>query len=93
MYDLNVLALTVATREALKVFKENNIQGHIININSLAGHWVMEDVPNLAVYTSTKHAVTALTESTYLEIKNMKLGAKVTVGIQLCYYSRVILIY
>lgn len=80
MFDLNVLALTIATREALKVFKENNIQGHIININSLAGHWVYE-IPGISAYTATKHAVTALTESTYLEIKNMKLGAKATVSI------------
>lgn len=79
IFDLNVLALSVATREALKVFKENNIQGHIININSVAGHWVY-DFPTIGMYTGTKHAVTALTESTYFEIRNLKLGAKATVS-------------
>lgn len=80
MLDLNVLALTVATREALKVFKEHNIQGHIININSESGHWV-DDFADDYIYTATKYAVTALTESTYLDIKKMKLGAKATVSI------------
>lgn len=83
MFDLNVLALTLATREALKIFKENAIRGHIININSVVGHWVL-DFPGNSIYVSTKHAVTAFTESTYFEIKNMKLGAKATVSFPFC---------
>lgn len=86
MYDLNIIALSIATREALKVFKENNIQGHIINMNSITGHAV-PDRPGFGLYTSSKHAVTALTESTYLEIKHMKLGAKATVSTLFCRYK------
>ncbi|CAH2013117.1 unnamed protein product [Acanthoscelides obtectus] len=41
--------------------KEHNIDGHIFNINSIAGHYVL-NYPRIEVYTATKHAVTALTE-------------------------------
>lgn len=36
--DINVLGLCIATREVLKQMKENGITGHIIHINSIAGH-------------------------------------------------------
>ncbi|CAH2005643.1 unnamed protein product [Acanthoscelides obtectus] len=42
--------------------KEHNIDGHIFNINSIAGHYVL-NYPRIEIYTATKHAVTALTES------------------------------
>lgn len=37
-FDTNVLGLCIATREALKQMQENGIDGHIIHINSIAGH-------------------------------------------------------
>lgn len=37
-FDTNVLGLCIATREALKQMKEYEITGHIIHINSIAGH-------------------------------------------------------
>lgn len=80
IFDLNVLGLSIACREALNVFKENDINGHIININSLAGHWIF-DMDTIPFYNASKYAVTALTESLYLEIKRLKLATKVTVSI------------
>ncbi|RZC42510.1 adh short, KR, Epimerase, and/or NAD binding 10 domain containing protein [Asbolus verrucosus] len=74
--DLNVLALCVATREAVKIMKANNINGHIIHINSSAGHYVPR-VPNLNVYAASKHAVTALTETLRQELNQM--GSKIRV--------------
>lgn len=82
IFNTNVLGLTIASREAVRAFKENNINGHIININSIAGHWIF-DVPTVSFYTASKYAVTALTESLYLELKRSKLGTKVTVSILL----------
>lgn len=79
--DLNVLSLCIAVREVLKVLKENSIHGHIININSIAGH-VVYDVPNVGIHTASKFAVTALTEALFLEIKRMKQETKVTVSSQ-----------
>lgn len=79
LIHLNVVSLLVATREALKIMNENNINGHIININSQVGHQVM-DYPGIGVYTSSKFAVTALTKSMQNEIKNAKKSTKVTVS-------------
>lgn len=79
MFDINVLGMIVASREALRLFKENKTIGHIINVNSVVGHSVI-DYPGLAIYTSSKYAVTAFTESLRLEINRSKLGIKVTVS-------------
>ncbi|KAJ8931738.1 hypothetical protein NQ314_015270 [Rhamnusium bicolor] len=38
IFQLNVIGLSIATREAVKDMKANNVDGHIIHINSLAGH-------------------------------------------------------
>uniref|UniRef100_A0A6P7FZB1 Farnesol dehydrogenase-like n=1 Tax=Diabrotica virgifera virgifera TaxID=50390 RepID=A0A6P7FZB1_DIAVI len=76
-FDINVISVCIANREAIKQMKENNIAGHIININSVAGHKVM-NFPKLNVYAATKHAVSALTETLRLEQSNQKTNIKVT---------------
>lgn len=80
MLDVNVMGLCVAAREAVKLFIKDNINGHIININSDAGHWVF-DMENIAMYNASKYAVTALTESLHLEMRRKHLGTKVTVSL------------
>lgn len=77
--DTNVLGLCIATREAVKNMRENNVDGHIIHINSLAGHIVV-NVPNLSVYTASKFAVTALTETLRQELNSIGSKTKITVG-------------
>lgn len=74
------MALCVCTREAVKIMRRYNIAGHIIHMNSIAGH----TVPNMAdlslnVYPASKFAVTALTESLRQELRYNKSGIKVTV--------------
>uniref|UniRef100_A0A8D2N662 Dehydrogenase/reductase (SDR family) member 11 n=1 Tax=Zonotrichia albicollis TaxID=44394 RepID=A0A8D2N662_ZONAL len=57
--QVNVMAVSICTREAYQSMKERNIDdGHIININSMNGHSV---VPQSVVhfYSATKYAVTA----------------------------------
>ncbi|XP_028140115.1 farnesol dehydrogenase [Diabrotica virgifera virgifera] len=76
-FDINVISVCIANREAIKQMRENNIAGHIININSVAGHKVIT-VPKLNVYSATKHAVSALTETLRLEQSNQKTNIKVT---------------
>ncbi|XP_041851662.1 dehydrogenase/reductase SDR family member 11-like [Melanotaenia boesemani] len=69
MLDVNVLALSICTREAYQSMKERNVDdGHIININSICGHRV---IPNSIIhfYTATKYAVTALTEALRQELQ------------------------
>lgn len=77
--DLNVLSLSITCREALKTFKENNIAGHIINMNSLSGHSVL-NIPPIAIYTASKYAVSALTKSLYYEVQRLQMATKVTVS-------------
>lgn len=69
MIDVNVLALSICTREAYKSMKERNVDdGHIININSMSGHRVAPS-PELHFYAATKYAVTALTEGIRQELR------------------------
>jgi len=75
--DVNVLALAICTREAIASMKAHNLKGHVININSVGGHMVV-DFPGLGVYMATKHAVRALTETVRLEINREKLPIKIT---------------
>lgn len=75
--DVNLLAASICIREAVSNMKSRNIKGHIININSLAGH-IVPDMPLLNIYSSTKHALRALTETVRLEINKEKLPIKIT---------------
>ncbi|ENN80140.1 hypothetical protein YQE_03432, partial [Dendroctonus ponderosae] len=75
--DTNVMAVATGIREAVASMKAHNIKGHIININSTAGHTVL-DFPNAGFYPASKFAVTALTESVRLEINREKLPIKIT---------------
>ena len=79
IFDLNVLGLCIATREAVKVMKENKINGHIIHVNSVLGHKIIS-APNLNVYPASKFAVTALTETLRQELNHQGLKIKITVS-------------
>lgn len=83
VFDLNVLGLCIATREAVKNMKENNVDGHIIHINSIAGHKVL-NVPNFNVYPASKFAVTALTETLRQELNS--IGSKIKITVSKMYY-------
>lgn len=77
--DLNVLSLCITTREAVKYMTKNEINGHIIHINSIYGHKTPSFV-GLNVYAASKYAVTALTEELRNELKSISSKIKVTVG-------------
>nr|XP_970056.2 PREDICTED: farnesol dehydrogenase [Tribolium castaneum] len=76
--DTNVLALTITTKEALKLMRENGDEGHVIHVNSVAGHRVT-DVPLMNVYFASKHAVTALAETLRLDLRREGSKIRVTV--------------
>jgi len=64
MLDINVIALSVVTREALPYFP--NEGGHILNISSMSGH----RVPGKGgFYAATKFAVRAITEGLRQELR------------------------
>ncbi|KAJ8931742.1 hypothetical protein NQ314_015274 [Rhamnusium bicolor] len=78
IFQVNVFGLCIATREAVKDMKANNVDGHIVHINSIAGHKVY-DFPKANVNPAAKFAVTALAETLRLELNSLKLKIKVTV--------------
>ncbi|XP_033374827.1 dehydrogenase/reductase SDR family member 11 isoform X6 [Parus major] len=76
--EVNVMAVSICTREAYQSMKERNIDdGHIININSMNGHSV---VPQSVVhfYSATKYAVTALTEGLRQELREARTHIRAT---------------
>ncbi|KAJ8931744.1 hypothetical protein NQ314_015276 [Rhamnusium bicolor] len=75
--QLNVIGLCIATREAVRDMKANNVDGHIIHINSVLGHQVL-GFPS-SVYSASKFAVTALAETLRLELNSLKSKIKITV--------------
>ncbi|RUQ85005.1 SDR family oxidoreductase [Legionella septentrionalis] len=72
MIDTNIKGLLYVTRAVLPGMVKRDA-GHIINIGSIAGHYVY---PNGAVYCATKHAVKALTEGIRMDV----FGTKVRVS-------------
>ncbi|GJQ80407.1 hypothetical protein Trydic_g12266 [Trypoxylus dichotomus] len=76
LFNTNLLALQICTKEAIKSMKANNIDGFIININSVAGHNILR-YPGLSMYTTSKHGVTAFTESIRWELANS--GSKIRI--------------
>ncbi|XP_970629.1 farnesol dehydrogenase [Tribolium castaneum] len=75
-FDVNVIGLCIATREAVKSMTANNINGHIIHINSIAGHKVV-NFPGINVYSASKYAVAALAET--LRHEFLALGSKIKI--------------
>jgi len=75
--NLNVLALSVCSREAYKSMTKNKIDGHIIQINSVAGH---AKTPYFAfkMYNASKQAVTILCDGLRHELQVM--GSKIKVS-------------
>ncbi|KAF5298282.1 hypothetical protein FQR65_LT09793 [Abscondita terminalis] len=78
LLDTNVLGLCIATREAFKSMKKHNIDGHIVHMNSCAGHKVVYFSPKVSLYPASKFAVTALTETLRQELN--LVGSKIKVS-------------
>ncbi len=77
--DINVIGLSVCTREAVKSMRENNIDdGHIINIGSLGGLRLEKDYHAAHMYYASKFAVRALTEGTRNEVRDAGTNIRVS---------------
>ncbi|KAJ8932631.1 hypothetical protein NQ314_014561 [Rhamnusium bicolor] len=77
LFQVNVMGPCIATREAVRDMRANNVDGHIIHINSIAGNQIL-NIPNLNVYSASKFALRALAETLRLELNNLKLKIKIT---------------
>lgn len=79
IFDLNVLALSICTKEAIQSMRDRKVDdGHIVHINSTLGHAVPPAEMGFSMYSSSKHAVTALTEGLRRELINLKSKIRVT---------------
>jgi NADP-dependent 3-hydroxy acid dehydrogenase YdfG len=75
MLQVNVLALIIATREAVKDMQARGAAGHIVHISSLSGYRVQA---GSGMYAATKFAVRALTEGLRQELRGAKSPIRVT---------------
>ncbi|HEY4324253.1 MAG TPA: SDR family NAD(P)-dependent oxidoreductase [Mucilaginibacter sp.] len=73
IFDVNVLASINVTRSILPVMRKHK-SGYIINIGSVAG---FVGAPGWSVYSATKAAIAAFSETLALDVK--EFGIKVTV--------------
>ena len=75
MLELNVLALSVITREAVKNMQANKTAGQIIHISSMSAYRVQTGA---GMYAATKHAVRAMTEGLRRELREAGSSIRVT---------------
>lgn len=80
LIDTNLLGLAIATKEAIRIMKSHDINGSIININSIAGHYYL-NMPGTTIYQASKFGVTAFTELTRLELA--REGTKIRIAVSL----------
>jgi 17beta-estradiol 17-dehydrogenase / 3beta-hydroxysteroid 3-dehydrogenase len=75
MLEVNVLALCVCTREAVRQMRAKGTPGQIVHVSSMAGHRVPG---GSGVYSATKFAVRSLTEALRRELR--EAGVPIRVG-------------
>ena len=75
MLDVNVMALSVCTAEAIAQMQAADKGGHIVHISSLAGYRIPKEG---GFYGATKHAVRALTEGLRRELQEQASPIRVS---------------
>ncbi|XP_073966065.1 farnesol dehydrogenase-like, partial [Choristoneura fumiferana] len=75
--DINVKGVVMCTRHAVASMRRRRVDGHIVNINSIAGHYIPFE-PTFNVYPGTKHAVTGISASLDNELADFGSKIKVT---------------
>ena len=77
LWEVNVLALSICTREAIQDMRRRGDDGHVIHISSMSGHRVPWGEGS-GMYAATKFAVRALTEKLRRELRDLGSNIRVT---------------
>ncbi|XP_053685029.1 farnesol dehydrogenase-like [Sabethes cyaneus] len=75
--DTNLMGLVLCSREAFQSMKKRSVDGHIVHINSILGHHLI-NYPGLNIYPASKYGVTAVTETMRQELRTEGTKIKVT---------------
>ncbi|XP_068623572.1 farnesol dehydrogenase-like [Battus philenor] len=75
--DINLKAVVLCAKYAIASMKKRGFDGHIINVNSIAGHYIPVR-SGFNVYPCTKYAVGAFTETLLAELASFNNKIKVT---------------
>ncbi|KAM7353061.1 farnesol dehydrogenase isoform 3-T3 [Cochliomyia hominivorax] len=80
--NTNIMGVLWCTREAFQRMHKRGNEGHILIINSIAGHQVLNFIdvlPSFNIYPATKFAITAMTETYRQEFQLYKSKVRVTI--------------
>ncbi|XP_046744603.1 farnesol dehydrogenase-like [Diprion similis] len=78
MLNVNFVAGAIATQKVVASMQSRKARGHIINLNSIAGHSIPAVPIGMSAESSTKYAVTALTELVRRELAVANANIKIT---------------
>jgi 17beta-estradiol 17-dehydrogenase / 3beta-hydroxysteroid 3-dehydrogenase len=76
MLEVNVLGLSIATREAVSDMERRGVAGHVVHVSSMAGHRIPGT--GSGMYAATKFAVRALTEGLRRELRERQSPIRVS---------------
>jgi len=77
--NVNLMGVVYCTKYAIRLMKDNDHDAQIININSIAGQkiispdWFRNDDIHFNLYSSSKYAVRALSETLNIELRGSKI--------------------
>lgn len=88
--DTNFTSLLWCTKRVYAMLRDQDAEGHIVNINSIYGHSVPIIGHTANVYPATKHAMAATSEVLRHELNHLK-NRKVRVSVGHSFLERIII--